>query len=121
MSRASKLGDRAEARAARVLGTKQLGGKNKGRRVADLAPVRLADGRLLQAEVKARKAHPKFLDAALEQARRYCPRAIPLVMLFARGQRRALVCLDAHVFAELVGLRDSTAGEQFCLALEVPR
>jgi hypothetical protein len=120
MSAASKRADRAEERAARILGTARLGGTRKQERVADAEPVRLADGRLLQPEVKSCLRLPKRLTAALDQARRYCPDAIPLAVFSERGQRGALAVLDAEVLAELLGIRDPAAGEQLALALVEP-
>lgn len=121
MSAQSRRASHAEARGAAILGTTQIGAKAKGKSVADVEPVRLADGRLLQPEIKSRKGHPRFLSGALAQASRYCPEAVPVVLLFARGDRKALVCLDAHVFAELLGLRDPSAAAQLALALAVPK
>jgi hypothetical protein len=120
MSAQSKRADRAEERAARILGTARLGGTRKRESVPDAEPVRLADGRLLQPEVKSCLRLPKRLTAALEQARRYCPDAIPLAVFSERGQRGALAVLDAGIFAELLGLRDPAAGNQLALALVEP-
>ncbi len=75
MSNASQRGDRAEKRAAKLLGVKRIGGSRKMERVPDTEPVRLPSGRLLQPEVKSRKCLPKLLTDALAQARRYAPTA----------------------------------------------
>jgi hypothetical protein len=121
MSATSRRADRAEERAAKTLGTARIGGKQKRRSVADVAPVRLPDGRLMQPEIKSRLHLPRFLTRALEQAHRYSPTAHPLVILYERGRRGGLVCLDLALFLELVGLRQPDAAAQLSLALETRR
>jgi len=121
VSNASRRGDAAEERAAKLLGVKRVGGKRKKDRVPDTEPVRLSSGRLLQPEVKYRAALPKLLTGALGQAKRYAPTAEPVVFLYARGNPKGIAILDAALFAEIAGIREPVAASaQLSLALTVP-
>lgn len=120
MSAQSQRADRAEERAAKTLGVVRVGGKRKRESVPDTMPVRLADGRLLQPEVKSRKNLPKMLMSALEQARRYAPTSEPIAVFYARGVKKGIVVLDADLFVELVGIREPAAKRQLELCLVAP-
>jgi hypothetical protein len=120
MSKASRHANAAEEKTSDLFGVERLGGTRKKRAVADTRPVRLADGRMLQPEVKSRKNLPKLLTEALAQAKRYAPTAEPVAVFYAYGDPNGVAVLDARLFAELVGLRDAEAGAQLSLAIVAP-
>ena len=104
MSRASRRGVSAEERAARALGTQRIH-RARGESAPDVAPVRTAGGAWIGAEVKHRARLPRLAVDALAQAHRYFEgKAIPIAVLFERGKRGGIVCLDLDAFARLVGL-----------------
>lgn len=104
MSAASAMGARAEERAARGLGSKRVH-RQRGERAPDVMPVRTASGVMLGPESKARARLPHLVTAALAQARGYFHgRAIPIAVLFEKGQRGGIVALDLHHFAHIVGI-----------------
>ncbi len=120
MSNASRRGDRAEIRAASLLGVERLGGSRKKEHVPDTMPVRLSDGRLLQPEVKSRAKLPGALVKALQQATAYAPTSEPIAVFYAKGERRGIVVLDAELFTSLVGIREPEAARQLGLLLVSP-
>lgn len=91
-----------ERRAARALGTTRTI-RPRGTSAPDMPSVVLPTGDHLQPEVKLRRRLPKLLAAALAQAQRYAPNAIPLAVVAERGGR-ALAVLDLRAFARLVGV-----------------
>lgn len=94
---------RRERQAARTLGTERVR-RRRGESAPDAAPVRLASGLVIQAEVKSRKRLPYLLTGALKQAEGYAPDAIPLAVVFQRGEREGLAILRLRDFTRLAGL-----------------
>lgn len=104
MTAASRRGARAEERAAKALGTKRVH-RRRGESAPDLVPVLLPSGVRLGPEVKSRSKLPALVVGALSQARGYFQnRAIPIAVLFVKGEKRGIVALDLDAFAGLVGL-----------------
>lgn len=95
---------RREGQAGAVLGVERVH-RRRGESAPDLEPVKLASGIEIQPEIKSRKrgAGRLVLDA-LEQARSYAPRAIPLAIIFEKGARDAIACLPLSALARLLGL-----------------
>jgi hypothetical protein len=70
---------------------------------ADLEPVTLPCGLVVQAEVKSRKVLPKLITDALSQARRYEPGAIPMAIVNEMGGE-AIACLPLKAFIAIAGI-----------------
>lgn len=85
-----------------MLGTRRVR-RAHGESAPDVEPVVLASGEKLTVEVKLRRRLPRLLAAALAQAQRYAPNAIPLAVVAERGGH-ALAVLDLRAFARLVGV-----------------
>ncbi len=68
MSAISRRAARREAQAAAALGSKRVTNRQRGEKAPDVVPVRLPGGQLLGPEVKSRKALPRLITGALEQA-----------------------------------------------------
>jgi hypothetical protein len=113
MTVAHRHGANREREAAAVLGSKRVHRK-RGQRAPDVVPIRFADGSVVVPESKTRKALPKWLKAALTQARGYHRGAVPLVVLSETGGQ-ALAVLPLVDLAQLVGLRAPKDGEQLLL------
>lgn len=113
MIRAQIRGARRELEAATLLGSTRVHRK-RGQRAPDVVPVRFENGAVVVPESKTRKALPKWLKAALSQARGYHRGAIPLVVLSETGGQ-ALAVLPLVDLAQLVGLRAPKDGEQLLL------
>lgn len=105
---------RREREAASLLGSRRV---HRGRyeRAPDVEPVRLADGTVLVPEAKTRKALPRWLVAAVGQARGYLPGAVPLVVLSELGGE-PLAVLPLQDLARLLGLQPPKRGAQLPLA-----
>jgi len=98
----SRRAARRELEAARALaGQRQH--RLRFESIGDLAPIDLPCGIVIQVEVKTRKHLPKLLTAALEQARRYEPSAVPVAVISETGGR-ALAVLSLTAFAAICGL-----------------
>lgn len=81
--------------------------RKRGEIAPDVTPIELPSGVHLGVEVKSRKALPKLITGALDQARgyfRHLPGTIPIAVLFELGQRGGVACLPLDALAELVGL-----------------
>jgi hypothetical protein len=105
---------RREREAAKILGTERVRYRPRFVSAPDTQPVRLANGTILQPEVKDRKRLPKLITKALEQASRYRPGAIPLAILSERGGP-PIVCLSLAAFAELLGIAPPRSWVQLSL------
>jgi hypothetical protein len=105
---------RREREAAALLGSRRVH-RHRYERAPDVEPVRLADGTVLVAESKTRKALPRWLVRAVAQARSYLPGCVPLVALSElRGE--PLAVLPLRDLARLLGLRPPDKGVQLTLA-----
>jgi hypothetical protein len=108
MTAAHRRAARRELEAAKALfGRRQLRWRFDS--IGDLEPVELLCGVVIQVEVKARKRLPKLLTAALEQARRYEPNAIPVAVISEFGGQ-ALAVLPLHAFAHIAGVSPVKVG-----------
>ena len=94
---------RREREAADVLGGERVRYRPRYVSAPDVRAVVLPSGVVLSVEVKTRKRLPSLLAAALEQARRYQPSAVPCAVVSETGGR-ALAVLDLRDLALLVGL-----------------
>jgi hypothetical protein len=113
MTLASRRGARREREAAALLGSKRVL-RERGERAPDVVPLRFANGTVVVPESKTRAKLPKWINAAIEQARRYHRGAVPLVVLSETGGP-PLALLPLADLAMLVGLRDPRAGKQLLL------
>ncbi len=113
MSRASRRAARRELEAAKMLGTERVH-RSRFQSAPDVEPMRVADGSVIQPEIKTRKRIPALIKGALAQAQHYAPSAIPLVIISETGGR-AIACLPLEAFARLVGIREPKTGEQLSL------
>jgi len=91
-----------EREAAKVLGSKRVR-RSRYESAPDVELVELPSGAKLSVEVKTRKRLPALLRAALAQAARYAPDAVPVAVVSEKGGT-ALACLELKAFAALVGL-----------------
>jgi hypothetical protein len=91
-----------EREAAKVLGVARVH-RSRYQAAPDLELVVLPDGTKLSVEVKTRARLPALLRAALAQAARYAPDAVPVAVVSEKGGT-ALACLELKAFAALVGL-----------------
>ena len=115
MSKSSRRARDCEKQAADMLRTQRKQFRGRYERAPDMASVRLSTGVLLQPECKEREtAIPKWMRDGLDQASRYCPGAVPLLVVKQLGGR-PLAVIDLEMFAELVGIREPRAGEQLAL------
>lgn len=76
--------------------------RHRGESAADVEPVVLPGGEVLQPEVKHRKRLPRLLADALSQALRYEPGATP-VAIVSEHRGAALAVLRLADFARIVG------------------
>jgi hypothetical protein len=114
MTAAHRRGARREQQVADVLGTTRIKYRPRYQRSPDVIPIRFADGTVVVPESKTRKRLPKWLLAAVAQARAYVVGAVPCVVLSETGgEPLALVPLTD--LAMLVGLRSPKDGEQLLL------
>jgi hypothetical protein len=104
---------RREREAAAVLGSKRVHRK-RGQKAPDVVPIRFADGSVIVPEAKTRAKLPKWLKAALDQARGYHRGAVPLVVLSETGGQ-AIAVIPLTDLATLVGIRAPKDGEQLLL------
>lgn len=114
MSAAHRRGARRELEASKALGTKRVRFRPRYVAAADVLPVRLPSGDVLQAEVKTTKRAPKRILDALAQARRYAPGAIP-VAIFSQTGGAAIACVPLADFVRLLKLQEPQPGQQLCL------
>jgi hypothetical protein len=105
---------RRERELATLLGSRRVH-RSRYERAPDVEPVRLEDGTVLVAESKTRKALPRWLVAAVAQARGYLPGCVPLVALSELGGE-PLAVLPLRDLARLLGLRRSDKHAQLLLA-----
>ena len=103
-----------EREAARLLGGRRVH-RAHGQSAPDVEPITLANGEVLLIESKTRAHLPKWLAAAIAQARRYLPSSVPVVALSELGSE-PLAVLPLRDFARLLNLQPST-GRQLALAL----
>jgi hypothetical protein len=105
---------RRERQAATLLGSRRV---HRGRyeRAPDVEPVRLADGTVLVAESKTRKALPRWLVGAIAQARGYLPGCVPLAVVSELGGE-PLAVLPLRDLARLLGLQPPDKAQQLPLA-----
>jgi hypothetical protein len=108
-----RRGARRERQAAEILKTTRVC-RMRGERAPDVVPLRFENGSVVVPESKTRAKLPKWLNAALAQARGYHPGAVPLVVLSETGGP-ALALLPLADLAMLVGLRAPRDGEQLLL------
>lgn len=102
MTAAHRRAAAREREAAKVLKTTRVR-RSRYQAAPDVELVQLADGARLSVEVKTRKRLPALLRAALAQARRYAPDAVPVAVVSETGGT-ALAVLELKAFAALVGL-----------------
>lgn len=114
MSAGSRRAARGEQRVADAVDGERVKNRPRFASAPDILPRRLPTGEVLQLEVKSTKRLPKRVLAALEQARRYTPSAIPIAVFVPFGGR-AIACLALEDLARLVGLRAAPIGEQLAL------
>jgi hypothetical protein len=110
----SRRAARRELEAAKVLGTERVRWRPRYVSAPDVLPVRLPSGDVLQAEVKTTRCAPKRILAALAQARKYAPSAVP-VAVFSQTGGEAIACVPLADFARLLGLQVPKAGQQLAL------
>lgn len=111
-----------ERDAAKALGTRRVR-RAIGESAPDVEPVRLASGEVLSVEVKHRAKLPALLTAALAQAARYAPAAVPVAVVSQRGGRQ-LACLSLANLARLLGIASPeipTTTKRKARAPKVPR
>ncbi|HEY1695441.1 MAG TPA: hypothetical protein VGG39_24900 [Polyangiaceae bacterium] len=111
---------RREEQLAGVLETERVTHRRRYQSAPDVAPIVLPSGLVVQAESKSRKTLPKWLVNAVNQTEKYSPGAIPLVALFAFGERDGLAVVRLSDLPQLLGLRDAALGEQLPLARRLP-
>jgi len=102
-----RRGARRELEAAKALGVARV--HRGGRRIAaaDMEPVALACGVVLQPECKTREAIPALLRDSLDQARRYGPPGSePCAVISATGEE-ALLVLPLRVFRIVAGIAEA--------------
>lgn len=104
MTAAHRRAAAREREVAKVLKTTRVR-RSRYESAPDVELVQLADGTRLSVEVKTRKRLPAVLRAALAQARRYAPDAVPVAVVSETGGH-ALAVLELQAFAALVGLAD---------------
>jgi hypothetical protein len=102
MTAAHRHAARHELRAAKSLCVSRI---RRGRYEpkGDMELVRLPSGAEISVEAKTRKRLPVLLTAALAQARRYHPDAIPAAVLSETGGQ-SIIALPLSAFRKLVGL-----------------
>ncbi|MBV9945477.1 MAG: hypothetical protein JOZ69_01360 [Myxococcales bacterium] len=105
MTAAHARAARRERQAAALLGSRRVH-RARYERAPDVEPVRLADGTVVVAESKTRKALPRWLVGAVAQARAYLPGCVPLVVLSELGGE-PLAALPLRDLVRLLGLRRS--------------
>lgn len=93
---------RRERQAASLLGTTRIH-RSRYESAPDVAPVTLPCGVVLSCEVKTRKRLPALLVAALAQAKRYAPEAVPTAVVSATGGE-PLIVLPLRAFRRIAGL-----------------
>lgn len=111
MTRHHARAARRERQAARALGTRRVV-RAIGESAPDAMPARLPSGVTVQLEVKERAAPLRTVERWLSQAAGYAPPgAMPLVIVFAHGQRAddALVVMRLADFRRAVGLETAIA------------
>jgi len=114
MSAQHRRGARREQQVASILQTTRTKYRPRYVRAPDVVPIRFADGTVVVPESKTRKHLPKWLVAAIGQARAYVDGCVPVVVLSElRGEPLAVVPLAD--FAMLVGLREPRDGAQLLL------
>ena len=92
-----------ERKAAKIFGTTRVVRKAKGR-LPDALPFLLADGELVQLEVKnGMKRCPRVLVKALEQAKGYAPTAT-CVAVFSDLGGTDIACIAAKDLARFMGI-----------------
>jgi hypothetical protein len=114
MSTTSRRAARRETEVATIVGRERVRFRPRFVAAPDVLPLRLPDGTVLQLEVKSSKRPPKRIVAALEQAKRYTPGAVPIAVIAPFGEP-AIACLPLDDLARLVGIRAPRAGEQLSL------
>ena len=101
-SRASRRGAALERATAKALGGQRVR-RSRFESAADLEPIELPCGLVVQCECKARAALPVLVTDALDQARKYAPEgAIPVAVLRAKGAA-PMVVLSLEHFALIAG------------------
>lgn len=103
MTRAHRKGANADRAVAKTLRTERVTGRERFESAPDVRPVRLPSGAMLTIESKARSRVPRWLVAAVEQAAKYLPGAVPVAVV--SGGPRRLAVLPLIDLARLVGLR----------------
>jgi len=96
----SRWGER-ELKTARALGASRQT-RFRFESKADITPI-VVRGLAIQAEVKTRRALPRYLVKGLEQARKYTPRAIPMLVISEHGGS-SLVVLPLAAFCEIASI-----------------
>lgn len=114
MTAAHRRAARRERQAAELLEAQRVRYRPRYAPSPDVAPLRLVDGTVLVPECKTRGRLPQWIVAAVAQARRYVPGAVPLVVLSETGGE-PLALVPLRDFARLVGIREPRAGEQLVL------
>lgn len=112
--------DRAAARerkCARIFGTNRVVRKTRKGRAPDNEPFRLANGDIVQPEVKnGMKRLPRVLVKALEQARSYAPKVIPIAV-FSDVGGEDIACVPAKDLARWMGVAPEKLNVQLGLPL----
>ncbi|MFO0665072.1 MAG: hypothetical protein U0174_14055 [Polyangiaceae bacterium] len=103
MSAAHRRAADLERDAAKVLGGERVRYRARYESAPDIRPIRLQDGRTLQAEAKTRKRLPAIVLEALAQAERYARGAIPVGVIRQRGGKALAVLWLPHL-ASLLGI-----------------
>lgn len=105
-----------EREAARIFGTQRVVRKTK-ECAPDAVAFRLENGDVVQPEVKnGMKRLPRTLVKALEQARRYSPRAVPIAV-FSDVGGEAIACVPAKDLARWMGVAPEKLNVQLSLPL----
>jgi hypothetical protein len=113
MTNAHRRAARRELQAARLLGSDRVH-RLRGERAPDVVPIRMVDGSVVVPEVKTRAKLPKWLLAAIAQARGYVGGAVPLVVISQTGGE-PLAIIPLVELATIVGIRAPKDGEQLLL------
>lgn len=113
-----RRGAALERKAAKALGGTRVH-RRRGESAPDLEPMVLGGERVV-VEAKHRRAAPALLVHALEQARRYLPSAVPVVVFQAHGDA-PVVALRLADFRKLLGLDATPPPAQLPLMLRGQR
>lgn len=94
---------RRERQAAGAVGGQRIA-RQRGRSTPDVGLVRLDDGRRIQIEVKSRLRVPAWATSILAQARRYARSAVPIGVIYGRGDHDGVAILHLSDLVALLGL-----------------